>query len=58
MTSAQSPIHFAFVSLYLGQFVVLFIRRRRLRQKEQIAACLSRFLWQVMEQGHLGVRIG
>lgn len=53
MTSPQSPIHFAFVSLYLGQFVVLFILQR-LREEEQIAACLSRYLWQVIERGHLG----
>ncbi len=53
MTRPQSQIHFAFVSLYLGQFVVLFIFQW-LRETEQIAACLSPYLWQVIARGHLG----
>jgi len=50
MTLAHTQIHFAIVSLYLGQSVALFVSQR-LRETQQIATHLSRYPWQVVRGG-------
>lgn len=51
MMLPQSQIHFPCVTLYLGHSAILFIFPAA---AEQIATRLSRRLWQVATQNHLG----